>query len=58
MIKKSPKVDSRDQPIPTELLEQIAEWPSGGSGEGSYVSGRIQSMARELLKYRNTVETK
>lgn len=58
MDKKSPKVDPREQPIPTDLLVRIAEWPTGGSGEGSYVSGRIQSMARELLKYRNAEEKK
>lgn len=46
------KTDRRDIPVTTELLEHIANCPDGGSGEGSYTSGRIQSMAREILKYR------
>jgi len=39
-----------------ERYEHIAECPSGGSGEGSYISGRIQSMSREILKYRKQTE--
>lgn len=46
------KTDRRDIPVETELLEHIANCTDGGSGEGSYTSGRIQSMAREILKYR------
>ena len=51
MTKKC-KSDRRDIPVTNELLEHIANCPDGGSGEGSYISGRIQSMAREILKYR------
>lgn len=50
------KIDCRDIPVETELLEHIANCPDGGSGEGSYTSGRIQSMAREILKYRKQCE--
>lgn len=46
------KIDPRDVPVPQNVLEHIAQCHAGGSGEGSYVIGRIQSMARELLKYR------
>lgn len=52
MKKKAPKVDPRDILVDQHLLEHIANCPYGGSGEGTYISGRIQSMARELLKYR------
>jgi len=50
--KKAPQVDPRDISVDQHLLEHIANCPCGGSGEGTYISGRIQSMARELLKYR------
>lgn len=40
----------------TNTLKHIAGTPSGGSGEGSYVSGRIQEMAREILEYREAGE--
>lgn len=46
------KVDCRDVHVSDEILEHIANCPDGGSSERSYTSGRIQSMARELLKYR------
>ncbi len=52
MKKNTPKIDARDIPVSTELLEHIANCPNSGSGESSYMSGRIQSMAREILKYR------
>lgn len=52
MKKKAPQVDPRDILVDQHLLEHIANCPYGGSGEGTYISGRIQSMARELLKYR------
>jgi hypothetical protein len=45
------KSDPRDLPVPQNVLEHIAECHAGGSGEGSYTSGRIQSMARELHLY-------
>ena len=48
-----PKIDPRLEPVPTETLERIADIPDGGSGVFEYTSGRIQSMARELLEYRN-----
>lgn len=53
MAQSNEKTDRRDIPVSTEVLERIAASPDGGSGEGSYVTGRIQSMARELLAYRN-----
>jgi hypothetical protein len=53
---KKPKTDSRDVRVPTELLEHIADCPASGSGEGSYISGRIQSMARELLRLRKYID--
>lgn len=45
-------VDKRDIPIDDEVLKNIADAPTGGSGVGDYITGRIQSMARELLRYR------
>jgi len=56
MAKKTYKGDPRDEQVSNEMLEHIADIPAGGSGEGAYVSGRIQSMARELLTYRNLKE--
>ncbi len=47
-----PKIDKRDVPVSREILEHIAQCGVGGSGESSYITGRIQSMAREILKYR------
>ena len=53
---KKPQTDSRDVRVPTELLEHIANCPNSGSGESSYMSGRIQSMARELLRLRKYID--
>ena len=50
---KTPSVDKRDLLVATDTLENIANQPAGGSGVGEYITGRIQSMAREILKYRN-----
>lgn len=52
MKKKQYNVDPRNELVSTDRLEFIAECPTGGSGEGSYITGRIQSMAREILHYR------
>lgn len=49
---KNYRVDPRTVDVPTDVLERIAECPTGGSGSGDYITGRIQSMARELLEYR------
>lgn len=46
------KPDKRDILIDMETLERIADSPDGGSGVFEYTSGRIQSMARELIHYR------
>mgnify|MGYP000322967222 CR=1 FL=1 len=51
-MKNNKKVDPRDELVPLETLERIADSPDGGSGVFEYTSGRIQSMARELLAYR------
>lgn len=50
--KNIPVVDPRDVRLDQDLLEHIANCHVGGSGEGSYISGRIQSMAREILQLR------
>jgi hypothetical protein len=58
--RKSVKIvqrDPRDIPVSNEILEHYAKCPSGGSGEGSFISGRIQSMARELMIYRKQGES-
>lgn len=49
MKKKQTEQDRRDIPIETYILEHIANCSVGGSGESSYITGRIQSMAREIL---------
>ncbi len=46
------KPDPRDILIDMETLERIADQPNSGSGVYEYTSGRIQSMARELIHYR------
>jgi hypothetical protein len=51
-MRKIAMIDPRDVPVANNVLEHCAQCHVGGSGEGSYVTGRIQSMARELLKYR------
>jgi hypothetical protein len=53
---KEPPVDRCNQLIDTEILEHIAAQGAGGSGEGSYITGRIQSMAREILFHRKRNE--
>lgn len=52
MAKKQPKTDPRVTPVSTDILRHIAGCGVGGSGEGSYITGRIQSMAREILQCR------
>lgn len=48
--------DHSRQILSDETLEHIAACPVGGSGEGSYITGRIQSMANELLYRRRKDE--
>lgn len=50
--KNIPAVDPRDVRLSTDWLDHTANCHVGGSGEGSYISGRIQSMAREILQLR------
>lgn len=50
---KPTPIDPRTIPIEDYKLEIFAKDPFGGSGNGLFISGVIQSMARELLEYRN-----
>lgn len=49
---KKPKEDPRVYYLSTEALEYVAGCPTGGSGEGAYITGRIQCMAQALLEYK------
>lgn len=52
MAKRKKEVfNPRETFLDKDRLEFIANCPTGGSGEGSYITGRIQCMAQELLKY-------
>ena len=46
------KIDRRELLTPQDYLEFVADEHVGGSGVGVFISGRIQSMAREILTYR------
>ncbi len=50
--KNVPAVDPRDVRVTEEFLSSIADEPAGGSGVGFVITGRIQSMAREILQLR------
>lgn len=51
-------LDRTKQRIRDDALKIIAEAPAGGSGESSYTSGIIQSIANELVEYRERDKNK
>lgn len=50
------KIDKRDILVDKNILEHIALCSDCGSGNSEYTSGRIQSMAREILQLREQIE--